>query len=223
MASGYFITGTDTGIGKTLIACALLHGFARQGLRAVGMKPVAAGCDGVDCEDVIRLREAGNIEAPVNLINPYALAPPVAPHVAAKQAGIEIDLARICDAFEHLQQLAEVVVVEGVGGFRVPLNARQDTADLAGMLGLPIILVCGMRLGCLNHALLSAEAISRRGLSLAGWVANRIEPDMPAFEENVQALEERLAAPLLGIVPYSAIPQAREAAKYMRLDILRAI
>lgn len=206
MSRGFFVTGTDTNVGKTLIAGALLHGFAASGLRAVGMKPVAAGCepgvDGLRCEDVEFLRAAGNVSAPPGLVCPYAFEPAVAPHVAAAQAGVEIDLSRILAAFGQLSRDADVAVVEGVGGFRVPLNTSQDTADLARLLGLPVVLVVGMRLGCLNHALLTAQAIEAAGLPLAGWVANRIDPEMTAFEETLAALERRLGAPLLGVVPY---------------------
>jgi dethiobiotin synthetase len=222
--SAYFVVGTDTGVGKTLVSAALLRAFALQGKRVVGMKPVAAGCgpapEGPVCGDVESLSAAGNVAAPRDLVNPYALTPPIAPHIAAQQAGAEIDLSRIVAAFDQLRQLAEVVVVEGVGGFMVPLNARQDTADLALTLGLPVILVVGMQLGCISHALLTAEAISRRGLRLAGWVANQIDPAMPVFTENVQALEQRLKAPLLGVMPYSDAPCPESAAGHLRLDLL---
>lgn len=220
MKEAYFITGTDTHVGKTLVACALLHAFAAQGKKAVGMKPVAAGCEetpaGLCCDDVARLRAAGNVAAPPQLVNPYALVPPVAPHLAAAQAGVEIRLETIVAAFRQLQDLADVVVVEGVGGFAVPLNDRDDTADLAQRLGLPVVLAVGLRLGCLNHALLSAAAIRQRGLKLAGWVANRIEPDMPFLRENIEALERRLGAPLLGELPYREGLTAVEASEWLR-------
>ena len=222
MGKGYFIVGTDTGVGKTLVSAALLHAFVRRGSRAVGMKPVAAGCEatleGLRCDDVERLLAAANVAAAPELVNPYALVPPVAPHIAAQQAGVEIDLERIAAAFQRLRELADVVVVEGVGGFMVPLNDRQDTADLARRLALPVVLVVGMRLGCLSHALLTVEAVARRGLTLAGWVANRIDPAMPVFEENLQALEQRLVAPLLGVIPYGASPE--EASAHLRLELL---
>lgn len=222
MSQGYFVTGTDTGVGKTLVSCALLRAFVAQGKTAVGMKPVAAGCEnsrnGLSCEDVERLIAAGNVAAPRELLNPYAFCPPIAPHIAAAQAGVEIRLERIAAAFAQLQTLADMVVVEGVGGWRVPLNEREDTADMARSLGLPAILVVGMRLGCLNHALLSAAAIEAAGLKLAGWVANRIDPGMPAFEENRRALEHRLAAPLLGEVPYCIHPDSGAAAGCLYLS-----
>ncbi|MDD5240361.1 MAG: dethiobiotin synthase [Sulfuricella sp.] len=224
MKKAYFITGTDTHVGKTLVACTLLHAFAGQGKKAVGMKPVAAGCEetstGLRCDDVARLCAAGNVAAPPQLVNPYALIPPVAPHLAAAQAGVEIRLETIVDAFRQLRDLADVVVVEGVGGFAVPLNDREDTADLAQQLGLPVILVVGLRLGCLNHALLTAEAIRQRGLKLAGWVANQIEPEMPFLRENIVALERRLAAPLLGELPCREGLAAVEAAGLFRMELL---
>ena len=206
MNQSYFVTGTDTGVGKTLVSCALLHAFAARGLQVAGMKPVAAGCrrEGASLisEDVELLQAAGNLRLPLGQVNPYAFEPPLAPHIAAAQAGVHIALSTIVAAFDALRSQADVIVVEGVGGFRVPLNAREDTADLAALLGLPVILVVGMRLGCLNHALLTAEAITQRGLTLAGWVANQIDPDMAALEENLITLKARLPAACLGIVPY---------------------
>ena len=226
MKKAYFITGTDTGVGKTLVACALLRAFVKQGKKAVGMKPVAAGCletpAGVSCEDVENLRAAGNAAAPRELVNPFALTLPVAPHIAAEQAGVEINLEQIDRSFRQLREMADVTVVEGVGGFVVPLNARQDSADLAEMLGLPVILVVGMRLGCINHALLTAQAIRHKGLSLVAWVANRIDPDMTAFAENLHALETRLAAPLLGIIPYQADTHPTVESGLMDLNILNS-
>ncbi len=217
----YFITGTDTGVGKTLICCALLHGFAAQGKRVVGIKPVAAGCaDGGQHEDVRQLRAAGNVLASGGQINPYCFVPAAAPHLAAQFAGVSINFARIVESFSELNAQADVVIVEGVGGFRVPLNDRQDSADLAQQLGLPVILVAGMRLGCLNHALLTAEAIAARGLTLAGWVANVLDADMAMLDENVAALRQRLDAPLLGTVPHQAQPDAREAVTFLNLAFL---
>lgn len=224
MSTAYFITGTDTGVGKTLVSCALLRAFVAQGKKALGMKPVAAGCravaEGLNCEDVERLMAAGNVAVAPEWVNPYAFQPAIAPHIAAAQAGVEISLDSIAEAFARLSVLADVVVVEGVGGWRVPLNKREDTADMARCLALPVILVVGMRLGCLSHALLTAQAIEASGLKLAGWVANRIDPQMPAFEENLQALESRLVVPLLGVLPYSAIPDADRAAQCLRTDEL---
>lgn len=208
MKRAYFVTGTDTGVGKTTISSALVHQFAALGLRSVGMKPVASGCvlqDGVLLsEDVQQLKAASNLTLPLSDINPYSFEPAIAPHIAASQAGAEIDLGVIQAAYARLEAAADVVIVEGVGGFRVPLNDTVDTADLAVALGLPVILVVGLRLGCINHALLTAEAIAARGLTLAGWIANRIDPAMSMQEENLQALSLRLQAPCLGVVPWVA-------------------
>jgi dethiobiotin synthetase len=205
---GLFVTGTDTGIGKTVVACALLAGYAARGLRAVGMKPIAAGLELIDGEsrhaDVEALIAAGNVAAPRDLVNPYCFPEPIAPHIGAARAGIRIDLERIARCFEELGTQADVVVVEGVGGFRVPLGAGLDTGVLAQRLALPVVLVVGMRLGCLNHALLTSEAIAARGLALAGWVANHIDRDMQAADENVQALREAMPAPLIARFPHRA-------------------
>lgn len=217
----YFVTGTDTEIGKTLIACALLHLLAARGLSTVGMKPVAAGTQIVaGCavnEDVEHLRAASTLKLDARAVNTYLLQEPIAPHIAAAQEGTTLDLGRIAEDFRSLQTQAEAVIVEGVGGFRVPLDDTHDTADLAQALGLPVILVVGMRLGCLNHALLSAEAICARGLKLAGWVANQCGPSMLRQEENVKALERRLDAPLLGVVPHLERPDPAQAAGHLRL------
>ena len=218
----YFVTGTDTGIGKTLISCALLHGFAAQGKRVVGMKPVAAGCNADELHgDVMKLRAAGNVTVSDNLINPYCFLPAIAPHIAAQHAGVEILISRIAESYQALAAQADVVIVEGAGGFCVPLNESQDSADLVRELGLDIILVVGMRLGCLNHALLTVEAIAARGLTLAGWVANVIEADMMMCEQNIAALQQRIAAPLLGVVPYFQAVDARVAAERLNLTLLQ--
>ncbi|MBI5786840.1 MAG: dethiobiotin synthase [Rhodocyclales bacterium] len=199
----YFVTGTDTEVGKTFATCALLHAARRQGLQALGMKPVAAGVDGNGRnEDVEQLIAASSIAAPRELVNPYCFEAPVAPHIAAAVAGCRIDLNRIAAAARDLAANADLLLIEGVGGFRVPLGDEVDTADLTVRLNLPVILVVGLRLGCLNHALLTAEAIRSRGLELAGWIANGIDPDMPWPEENITALKERLTAPLLGYLPW---------------------
>ena len=217
----YFITGTDTGVGKTLVSCALLHGFAAQGRSVVGMKPIAAGCDEREQnEDVRQLRAASNVLASGGQINPYCFVQVVAPHLAAHFVGIRINFARIAESYSELNAQADVVIVEGAGGFRVPLNDEQDSADLMVQLGLPVVLVVGMRLGCLNHALLTVEAIAARGLTLAGWVANVPEPGMAMLNENIAALQQRISAPLLGIVPYLEQPDAREAASFLNLVLL---
>jgi len=220
----YFITGTDTGVGKTLISCALLHRFSAQGRRTVGMKPVAAGCDAEGHnEDALQLLAAGNVAVDYGTINPYCLQHTIAPHIAAQRAGVLIDLSVIAKSYKKLAAQADVVIVEGAGGLLVPINEQQDSADLMLELGLPVIMVVGMRLGCLNHALLTAEAIASRGLALAGWVANVIDADMAAVEENVAALQQRIAAPLLGIVPYMTQADMRVAAKRLNLGLLEQV
>ena len=218
---GFFVTGTDTGVGKTLVACSLLKAFAARGVRAVGMKPVASGAvpgaGGLVNDDVEQLIAASTISVPREHANPYCFAPPIAPHVAAQQAGVTIALDRIERSFHVLSALAEVVIVEGVGGFRVPLGADTDTAQMAARLALPVVLVVGLRLGCLNHALLTVESIQARGLKLAGWVANHIDPEMAEADQNVQALGERIAAPMLARIGLAANPEPADIAR--RFDI----
>ncbi|HNE15532.1 MAG TPA: dethiobiotin synthase [Rhodocyclaceae bacterium] len=219
--SAYFITGTDTEIGKTFSTCALLHAARAQGLRALGMKPVAAGAEWVNGEflneDAARLRAAGSFDPGLALLNPYCLASPIAPHIAAREEGVRIEPARIRTAFDTLRAQADLLLVEGVGGFRVPLGDDYDSADLARDLGLPVILVVGLRLGCINHALLSAEAIAARGLTFAGWIANRVDPAMLRVDENLAALQKGLPEPLLGVLPFREDRDAALAATALRL------
>lgn len=202
MKAGFFIAGTDTGAGKTTFAVALLRRFNAAGVRAAGMKPVAAGTTHGLNGDVEALMEASSPGLERKLVCPYLFEPPIAPHLAAAEAGVRIDLAFILQTFNILSKIAECIVVEGVGGFRVPLNERDDSADLAQRLGLPVILVVGMRLGCLSHALLTQEAIRNRGMSLAGWVASRVDPHMARAEQNIGALGERMQAPLIADIPF---------------------
>ncbi|HEX5804247.1 MAG TPA: dethiobiotin synthase [Azospira sp.] len=216
MQQAYFITGTDTEIGKTHAACALLHAFRARGLSAVGMKPVAAGIDANgENEDVALLRAASSVVAPPELVNPYCFADPIAPHIAAREAGVTMRAEPVVAAFGELGRRADAVVVEGVGGFLVPLADDFDAADLAAALALPVILVVGMRLGCLNHALLTQEAIRARGLTLAGWIANRVDPRMSRFDENLETLKACLRAPLLGVIPHGV--GGAEAARQLTL------
>lgn len=205
MKQSYFIIGTDTNVGKTYVASALVRHFAKAGYQTIGMKPIASGCmqtpeGDLLNDDVLALSTASNVLAPLNLINPYRFAPAIAPHIAAEQAGEIVDCEKIKQAYYELTQLAEVVVVEGAGGFLVPLNRQETLADLAVTLNIPIILVVGMRLGCINHALLTVEAIKTRGLTLAGWVANQVDAEMPVFEENLASLQQRIAAPCISVV-----------------------
>lgn len=216
----YFITGTDTEIGKTLVTSTLLYALGQQGVRAAGMKPVAAGAelrDGVwHNEDADRIADAASVQVPSELATPYLLREPAAPHIVAAQEGVVIDPAHIRSCYDRVAKMADAVVVEGVGGFRVPLSDRYDTADLAQQLGLPVILVVGLRLGCINHALLTADAITARGLTLAGWVGNVVDLGMRYGMDNVNALTERLPAPLLGCIP--RLPAALPAAAAAHLD-----
>jgi dethiobiotin synthetase len=206
---GVFVTGTDTGVGKTRVAVALLHALTAGGVRAVGMKPVAAGFEpgGKINGDVLALAAAGNVDAPLADRNPYAFAEPVAPHLAAEDAGLPIVLSGISAAAARLAALADALIVEGAGGALVPLDERHDMLDVAARLDLPVLLVVGMRLGCLNHALLSAVAIRRRGLAFAGWIANALPPRMPLFERNVDALAARLGMPPLASADVDRMPQ----------------
>ena len=208
----FFVTGTDTGVGKSLVAAALLTAIGKQGRRAVGMKPVAAGAEFSNGQwhndDVDQLMAASNVHAAPECVCPYLLQEPVAPHIAAQRAQVSIELPHLQACFAALQALSDSVVVEGAGGWLVPLTRTQTMADFAQTLDVPIVLVVGLRLGCINHALLTAEAIRARGLRLAGWVANTIDPEMPELEANVQALQERLPAPLLAHIPCWSADQA---------------
>jgi dethiobiotin synthetase len=221
MALGYFVTGTDTEIGKTLIASALLHVFRKQGMTALGMKPVAAGTSLRDGrrinDDVETLISASSVKADRALVNPYLFDDPIAPHIAAADEKRAIDAGHIVACFGQLAAMADVVVVEGVGGFRVPLGESFDTADLACRLALPVVMVVGMRLGCINHALLTAEAIRKRNLVCAGWVANQVDPQMQRQEDNLHALQARLDLPLLGTVEHLSPPDPLVASARLRL------
>lgn len=220
MPLGFFVTGTDTGVGKTLVACALLRVFAGTGRSTVGMKPVAAGSEGGRWADVDALVAASSVRAAGKLVNPYAFGPAIAPHIAAELAGVRIEIEVIARACEELKKQVEVVIVEGVGGFLVPLNARDTAGDLARRLALPVVLVVGMRLGCLNHALLTRKQIETSGLRCAGWVANCIVPDMPQLEGNIHALRERLECPLLGAIPFRPGASAADAAALLEVESL---
>ncbi len=222
MTRGVFVTGTDTGVGKTLACCALIHALAAQGLRATPMKPIAAGAVERDGhwfnEDTLRLLEAAGMDAAAaEFVTPILLREALAPHIAAQREGRRITLQPVTDALARLETSGDFRVVEGVGGFRVPLDEGLDTVDLARAVGLPVVLVVGLRLGCLNHALLTAQAIDAAGLELAGWIANAIDPAMVAADENVAALESRLAAPLLGRLAHAVNPDPRALAA--RIDV----
>lgn len=204
----YFIAGTDTAVGKTFVSCALLHAFRRGGVQAVGLKPVAAGAEEVEAglrnEDALLLQAASSVVLPYEVLNPVCLREPASPHIAAALEGRRLSADRIAGlcrgALGSLRGAA--VLVEGAGGWRAPISERETMADVARALGLPVILVVGVRLGCLSHALLSAEAIRRDGLPLAGWVANLIDPGMPHLQANLDTLRNALPAPCLGAVPF---------------------
>lgn len=219
----FFITGTDTDVGKTLIATGLLHAAAAAGLTTAAIKPVAAGCeltaDGLRNADALALMEAMTLELPYEEVNPVALAAPIAPHIAAKQENKLLAVSRLagfCNGV--LMAPCDLVLVEGAGGWRVPLNQGETLAHLAMTLKLPVILVVGMKLGCINHALLTAEAIKRDGLVLAGWVANRVDPDMSCYEENLLTLQTLLQAPCLGDVPFLSEPDAAQVAGHLNIQ-----
>lgn len=203
-----FVTGTDTEIGKTLVAAALMHGLASQGLSVAAMKPVAAGTElqqgRMINEDVEALLAQATISIPPEQVTPYLWNEPIAPHIAAQNVGVVMRSQVVVDAFRQIQAVAQAVVVEGAGGFCVPLSDTEDMADMAQKLGLPVVLVVGLRLGCISHAVLTAQAIRARGLTLCGWVANTLDPAMPYLKENIQTLKRRLDAPFLGCVPWLA-------------------
>ena len=210
MAEGFFITGTDTGIGKTWSSVALLHYFRQQGKIVLGMKPVASGCENnngrLRNEDALLLQQHASHNAKYSLINPYAFAQPVSPHIAANCSGQQINLQEIHRCYSMLREQADLVIVEGVGGWRVPLSKHLDVSDMAISLKLPVIVVVGIRLGCINHAKLTFQAVTTSGLPFAGWIATCVEPKMMAREENIETIERMTEAPLLGVLPYLENP-----------------
>ena len=207
---GCYITGTDTGIGKSVAGAALLHAWRACGLRAIGMKPVASGCVRTDQgwrnDDALLLQSASEPRPAYIDVNPYALPEPLAPELAAADAGVVVELAPILAAHARLQARADIVAVEGVGGWAAPLSSVLDQSDLVRALQLPVLLVVGLRLGCINHARLSAQAIAADGCVLAGWIGCAIDPDMARREDTVDLLQQRLAAPCWGILPFRSTP-----------------
>jgi dethiobiotin synthetase len=216
MRRDFFVTGTDTGVGKTLVTAALLRALRAAGHRVAGMKPVAAGSvagpEGPANEDALLLQAESSTRHPYADVNPWLFEPAVAPHIAAAEAGVEIEAARIAAAHARLAASADVVLAEGAGGFLVPLDAHRSCAEIPALLRMDVILVVGLRLGCLNHALLTAEAIAARRLALAGWVGNAIDPGFARREANLETLSARLPAPRLGIVPWMERPDVGTAA-----------
>lgn len=205
---GVYITGTDTGIGKTMVSCALLQALRARGMRAVGMKPVASGCertpDGWRNDDALRLLAASDPQPDYALVNPYALPDPTAPELAARDVGIVVELDPLRMAFDALAASSDAVVVEGVGGWAAPLSERLDQAELARVFGIPVILVVGLRLGCINHARLTAHAIRADGLHLLGWVGNAVDADFRRRDETIAILDRvmGIGAPRLGLLPH---------------------
>lgn len=206
MSQGYFITGTDTGIGKTWSTVALMQYFKNQGKSVLGMKPVASGCDEIDGqlrnEDALLLQQHASIVLPYRQVNPYAFAPPVSPHIAASQAGVEIEFEQIIRQYRQLKKQAEIILVEGVGGWMVPLNAHQDVADLAQKLDIPVIVVVGIRLGCINQARLTFAGLQKSGVHCHGWIASCVEQNMLSQSENIQTICQSTSMPLMAVLPY---------------------
>ena len=220
MGKTYFVTGTDTDAGKTVVACGLLAAARRQNYQTLGLKPVSAGClqtpEGLRHDDALALMEAMTIELSYDQVNPVAFEPPIAPHIAAEKIGKRISIDRLAGYCRGaLMTRSDFALVEGAGGWRVPLSKREMLSGLAKHLNIPVILVVGMKLGCLNHALLTVEAILRDGAQLAGWVANRIDPEMDVYEENVQTLRSLIPAPCLGEIPYLDSVNKENTADYL--------
>ena len=219
-----YVTGTDTGIGKTLASSGLLHALRGHGLRAVGMKPVASGCELLEGQwrnaDALALLAASHPKPAYADLNPYALPSPLAPELAAGDAGIEVSLQRLLDAHARLSAHADALVVEGVGGWAAPLSATLMQADFVHALRIPVVLVVGMRLGCLNHALLSARAITADGVHLAGWIASHVDPAMERVQDNLRMLRERLPAPCWGVLPHVIGPDPAQMAINLRMPML---
>lgn len=225
MSQAYFIAGTDTDVGKTTIAAGLLRAARQHGLSTLAAKPVASGCvvtpKGLRNSDALALIDESSIKLPYEKVNPFAFEPAIAPHIAAREAGVALNVPTLLQAMRHvLAQNADFTLVEGAGGWRVPLSGQANLSDLAIALKLPVILVVGVRLGCINHALLSAEVIARDGLQLAGWVANIVDPRTSRLEDNLSSLAERLPAPCLGRVPWLKQASADAVAAHLQLDLL---
>jgi dethiobiotin synthetase len=216
-----FVTGTDTGVGKTRVAAALCHAWSARGTRVAAMKPVASGCTltaaGLRNDDALALLAAMNVRAEYSTVNPYAFAPAIAPHIAAREAGIDIDFRVLDRAYERLRLQSEILIVEGAGGWLAPLDEARGFADLAMRWEMQVLLVVGLRLGCLNHALLTVESIERRGLALYGWVANAIDPRFERLRENYSTLLGRIPAPCLGLLPFQPEADPRTLAKGLAL------
>ena len=221
---GYFVTGTDTGVGKTTVTLGLMRALQQQGRSVAAMKPVAAGCKltpaGLRHADALQLQQQSSVELDYEWVNPYALEPAIAPHIAVEQAGTAIEIKKILRIYKEIENSVDCVLVEGVGGWQVPLNADETLADLARQMGLDVIMVVGIRLGCLNHALLTADAIAAAGCTLAGWVANQLPSPPDCAQENIKSLKSRISSPLLGVLPVMREVSAGVVAEELSLPIL---
>ena len=226
MIPALFVTGTDTGVGKTRVAAALCRGLAARGTRVAAMKPVASGCaltpEGLRNEDALALLAAMNVRARYSDVNPYAFAPAIAPHIAAREAGVDIDFSVLDRAYERLRMQSQALIVEGAGGWLAPLDSSRTFADLAVHWQMDVVLVVGMRLGCLNHALLTAESIERRGLRLRGWVANSIDLKFERAAENISTLDDRISSPCLGIFAFEPHADVEALAQALAVNALIA-
>ena len=224
MTKGFFITGTDTGIGKTAIALGMMAALQEKGLKVAAMKPVSAGGEltgeGLRNEDAVMLMRQSSVDLPYEVVNPYAFEPAIAPHIAAGQVGVEMQTEPLLADLNNIREQCDIVMVEGAGGWLVPFNKSETMADVAKSMDLQIILVVGMRLGCLNHALLTQDSIEQMGMKLAGWVANSITPDFPSSTENLHTLEKRLHAPLLGTIPYKKHPDPVYVSNHLDINKL---
>lgn len=219
MPKTWFITGTDTAVGKTVVACGLMQALKNAGQRVIGFKPIAAGVTEdfpYGNSDVLAMQALNSQQLPYEWINPCLLRDATSPHIAAERMGIALSTASIMPAWQRLNTLAvDAIVVEGAGGWLVPINANETMADIAKALQCSVILVVGIRLGCLNHALLTVDRIQRDGLALAGWIANHIVEEMPFTEEYVASLQARIPAPMLGRIPYG-VTEAMEVARLIQ-------
>ena len=223
--SGHFITGTDTGVGKTVVTLGLMQALQDRDNTVLGMKPVAAGCEqtsaGLRNDDALRLQQQASLELDYAQVNPYAFAPAIAPHIAAEQTGVRVDVDNIYNKYIQLCGVSDCVLVEGAGGWQVPLNEDETMADLALRLNLDVVMVVGIRLGCLNHALLTAAAITASGCTLAGWVANQLPPPPDCTQENINYLKSVISVPLLGVLPIMPVVSAAAAAANLSLAALK--
>lgn len=218
---GFFVTGTDTEIGKTWCSLGLIARLQQDGHCVTTMKPVASGCEstseGLRNDDALKLQAQASLSQPYERINPFAFAPAIAPHIAAAEAGVRIDIDAVADTARELGNQCDYMVIEGVGGWQVPLNEQDNVADMAARLDLPVILVVGLRLGCINHALLTAESIRARGCNLVGWIGNIVDPQMQEQQNNIDAIAARINSPLLGVIPHLQKLESNVIAEHLSL------